>query len=140
MPESTSFEYAVIRVVPYVERQEFVNVGIILFCKTLGFLEAMIDFELKRLTSFSPKSDLKMIRDQLQTISTICSGGAEAGHFGKWSKSERFNWLVSPSSTIIQTSPAHSGISDDPSEALKRLYAFLVGWEEEKHATPSASA
>lgn len=140
MPESTSFEYAVIRVVPYVERQEFVNVGIVLFCKTLDFLEAMIDFELRRLMSFSPKSDLKMIRAQLQTIATICSGGAEAGHFGKWSKSERFNWLVSPSSTIIQTSSVHSGISDDPSKALKHLYEFLVAWEEEKRAPPSVSA
>ena len=134
MPESTSFEYAVIRVVPYVERQEFVNVGIVLFCKTLGFLGAIIDFDLKRLRSFSPKSDFKMIEAQLQTISTICSGGTEAEHFAKWSKSERFNWLVSPSSTIIQMSPVHSGISDNPSEALKHLYEFLVVCEEEKHA------
>jgi len=124
--ERTSFEYAVIRVVPYVERQEFVNVGIVLFCRTLDFLEAMIDFELRRLRSFSPKSDFRMIEDQLQTIATICSGGTEAGHFGGWSKSECFNWLVSPSSTIIQMSPVHSGISDNPSEALKHLYEFLV--------------
>ena len=139
MPESTSFEYAVIRVVPYVERQEFVNAGIVLFCKTLDFLGAMIDFELGRLRFFSPKSDFKMIRDQLQTISTICSGGTEAEHFAKWSKSERFNWLVSPSSTIIQMSPVHSGINDDPSEALKHLYELLVAWEEEKHRPPSVS-
>ena len=130
MPESTSFEYAIIRVVPYVERQEFLNVGIVLFCKTLGFLGAMIDFELGRLRSFSPKSDFKMIKDQLQATAAIGAGGTEAGLFGTWSKSERFNWLVSPSSTVVQTSPVHSGISDRPSEALKRLYEFLVVCED----------
>lgn len=126
MPDRNSYDYAVIRVVPYVERQEFVNVGVVLFCRTLDYLDVMIDFELNRVKSFAPDSDIMMIKDQLEAISKICSGSHEAGYFSRLSKSERFNWLVSPSSTIIQTSPAHSGICDDPSDALTGLYELFV--------------
>ena len=127
MPDRNSFDYAVIRVVPHVERQEFINVGVIIFCRKLDYLDAIIDFELNRLKSFSPNSDLEMIKAQLKVFSTVCSGGSKAGYFGKLSKSERFNWLVSPSSTIIQTSTVHSGICDNhPSQALRQLYELLV--------------
>jgi hypothetical protein len=127
VPDRNSFDYAVIRVVPHVERQEFVNVGVIIFCRKLDYLDAIIDFELNRLKSFSPNSDLEMIKAQLKVFSTVCSGGSKAGYFGKLSKSERFNWLVSPSSTIIQASAVHSGICDNhPSQALRQLYELLV--------------
>jgi hypothetical protein len=127
VPDRNSFDYAVIRVVPHVERQEFINVGVIVFCRKLDYLDAIIDFELDRLKSLSPNSDLEMIKAQLKVFSTICSGGPEAGYFGRLSKSERFKWLVSPSSTIIQTSAVHSGICDHhPSQALRQLYELLV--------------
>jgi len=124
--ESTSFDYVVIRVVPHVERQEFVNVGVILFCRTLNYLDTMMDSELSRLKSLSPDSNVEMIREQLEAISTICSGGAKAGYFGKMAKSERFHWLVSPSSTVIQTSPVHTGITKNPPDTLKELYDLFV--------------
>lgn len=126
MPDRNSYDYAVIRIVPFVERQEFINIGVILFCKRSDYLEAMIDFDFTRLKALAPEADLHMIESQLQTILTICSGDSDAGYFSTLSKSERFHWLVSPSSTIIQASPVHCGISDDPSQALKNLYEMLV--------------
>jgi hypothetical protein len=126
MHEPCAFEYAVIRVVPQVERQEFVNVGVLLFCKTLDFLDARIDFDLERLKLLAPDADLSMITNQLNHILTICRGGDAAGFFGGLSKSERFNWLAAPSSTIIQSSPVHSGICEQPREALERLHRLLV--------------
>jgi hypothetical protein len=127
VPDRNTFDYAVIRVVPHVERQEFINVGVIISCRKLDYLDAIIDFELSRLESLSPNSDLEMIKAQLRVFSTICSGGPEAGYFGRLSKSERFDWLVSPSSTVIQTSAADSGICDNhPSQALRQLYELLV--------------
>jgi len=126
VPDRNSFDYAVIRIVPFVERQEFINIGVILFSKRLDYLGAMIDFDLSRVKVFTPNCDLQMIESQLQAILTICSGDSDAGYFSTLSKSERFHWLVSPSSTIIQTSPVHCGISDDPSKALKNLYEMLV--------------
>lgn len=126
MSAHNSFDYAIIRVVPYVERQEFVNVGIILFCQTKGYLDVKIDFELNRLRLFSPKANLALIRKHLEAIALICAGGAKAGSFGTLNKSERFNWLVAPTSTIIQMSPVHSGLSDNPAKTLKQLYKLFV--------------
>jgi len=126
VPDRNSFDYAGIRIVPFVERQEFINVGVILYCKRSDYLEAIIDFDLSRIKAFAPKSDLQMIDSQLQAILTVCSGHSDAGYFSTLSKSERFHWLVSPSSTIIQASPVHCGIGDDPSSALKELYKLFV--------------
>lgn len=126
MPAPRSFDYAIIRIVPRVERQEFLNVGVVVFSRTGHFLEAMIDYELGRLAAFAPTCNLAMVRAQLRVVETVCRGGAEAGYFGALSQSERFNWLVAPSSTIIQASPVHSGLADDPAEALQALYQLLV--------------
>lgn len=126
MPAQSSFDYAVIRVVPHVERQEFINVGVILFCKTLNFLDARIDFQLTRLKTLAPEANLPMIKAHLNTISLICTGGEEAGHYGTLSQAERFHWLVAPSSTIIQTSPVHCGLCTDPPKALERLFKLLI--------------
>lgn len=126
MPAQSSFDYAVIRVVPHVERQEFVNVGIILFCKSLNFLDARIDSQLSRLQKLAPEADLPMIKAHLDTISLICAGGEKAGDFGKLSQAERFHWLVAPSSTVIQTSPVHCGLCTDPRETLEKLFQLLV--------------
>ena len=126
MPAQHSFDYTIIRVVPHVERQEFINAGVILFCKSLNFLDACIDFELKRLQTLTADADLRMIREHLNTISQICAGGENAGYFKEMSQAERFHWLSAPSSTIIQTSPVHCGLCTDPREALERLYRLLV--------------
>lgn len=126
MPAQNSFDYTIIRVVPHVERQEFINAGIILFCKSLNFLEARIDFELKRLQALAPDANLKMIREHLNTIVRVCAGGEKAGYFGEMSQAERFHWLSAPGSTVIQTSPVHCGLCIDPREALERLYKLLV--------------
>jgi len=126
MPAQSSFDYAVIRVVPHVERQEFVNVGIILFCKTRNFLDARIDFQLTRLQTLAPEADLPMIKEHLNAIALICTGGEKAGHFGDLNQAERFHWLVAPSSTIIQTSPVHCGLCTNPRETLEKLFQLLV--------------
>lgn len=126
MPDLCSFEYAIIRVVPQVERQEFLNAGVVLFAKTRGFLETRIDADIARLTHFAPSADHQKVTEQLQAIATICAGGAAAGYFGGLSQSERFNWIVAPSSDIIQCSPVHTGCGEDPANELDALYKMLV--------------
>jgi len=126
MPGQHSFNYTVIRVVPFVERQEFVNVGIILHCKKCNFLKARISNDLDRIKILFPKANLIMIKNQLESISTICRGDPEAGFFSSWSTSERFDWLASPSSTVIQTSPMHAGICSNAETALNGLYNLMI--------------
>lgn len=127
MPDPITFEYAVVRLVPRVEREEFLNVGVIVFCKRGDFLRAKIDVQPERLRAFAPDADATMIRNQLDALTTICDGTAESGYFANLSKSERFNWLVAPSSTIIQASKVHSGICNRPlPEILDELFSFFV--------------
>lgn len=125
--ERVRFDYAIIRVVPHVERQEFVNVGVLLFCKARDYLDTRIDLSLERLKALSPGADADMIRRQLEAILLICRGGAEAGEFATWTLSERFHWLVAPSSTVVQMSPVHGGLCEDPQSELEQLYVLLVG-------------
>jgi len=113
-----SFDYALVRVVPYVEREEFINVGVILFCRTQRFLAARIELDLQRLAALAPQCNGQAIQTHLELIPRICEG---AGPIGRLSQAERFHWLVAPRSTIIQTSPVHSGLCDDPATALERL-------------------
>ena len=126
MPDRKSYEYAVFRIVPYVERQEFINAGVILFCRPLNFLDVLIDFELERLRTFAPQADLKMIRSQLKAIQAVGAGSDDIDAVSGMTQSERFSWLTSPSSTVIQISPVHSGVCTDPSETLKELFDFFV--------------
>ncbi len=126
MPDLCSFEYAIIRVVPQVERQEFLNAGVVLFAKTRNFLDVRIDKNIARLAHFAPSADRQKVQEQLQAIETICAGGAAAGYFGGLSQSERFNWIVAPSSDIIQCSPVHTGCGKDPAKELDALYKLLV--------------
>src|SRR5256885_5450056 len=109
MPALNSYDYAIVRVVPCVERGEYINAGVILFCRTRRFLDALIYLDIPRLTTLYPAVDLDMVQRHLDIIPLVCAGSAEAGAIGQLSQSERFHWLVSPRSTIIQTSPAHSG-------------------------------
>jgi hypothetical protein len=126
VPAQSSFDYALIRVVPRVERGEFVNAGVILFCRTLRFLEARIELDTQRLLALAPDVDLDEVRQHLETLPRICEGGQGSGPIGALPQPERFHWLVAPRSTIIQTSPVHSGLTADPSEALERLVRTMV--------------
>jgi hypothetical protein len=124
-PHST-YDYAIIRAVPRVEREEFINVGVIVLCRVKGYLEARIELDEKRLTALDPSVDLDAVRAHLETIPAICAGGEHSGPIGKLSQSERFHWLVAPRSTIIQTSPVHVGTCDEPAEVLEHLLNTMV--------------
>ncbi|MBF6590620.1 MAG: DUF3037 domain-containing protein [Ktedonobacterales bacterium] len=126
MPAPHSFEYALIRVVPYVERGEYINAGAILYCRALGVLEARIELDHQRLHALAPACDSDEIACHLALIPRICAGGMAAGTLGTLSQGERFHWLVAPRSTVIQTSPAHAGRCDDPASALENLLARAV--------------
>ena len=127
MPGTCSYDYAVIRVTPHVEREEFINVGVILFCRALRFLDARIEPDVERLVAFAPELDLAMVQDQLDLIPRICAGGPEAGPLSSLEQAERFHWLVSPRSTTIQVSPVHPGLCVDPQATLSDLFDTLVG-------------
>ncbi|MGE5859354.1 MAG: DUF3037 domain-containing protein [Ignavibacteria bacterium] len=120
------YDYAVIRIVPKVDREEFINAGVILSCPEKEFLEACIDLDEKRLKVFSPGIDIELVKTHLAAIKAICAGSVDAGTIGKLSQRERFHWLTSPKSTIIQTSPVHSGYCKDPAEELKDLINKMV--------------
>jgi hypothetical protein len=126
MHAPNSYDYALIRLVPSVERGECLNVGVILFCRTLGFLGARIYLNATRALALSPDLDLAAIQQQLDSMMLIGKGGPEAGDLGKMSQSERFHWLVSPRSTVIQISPVHEGVGDDPEASLEHLLKTMV--------------
>ena len=126
MPASSLYDYALVRLVPCVEREEFINVGVILFCRTRRFLGALVHLDEQRALALDPGLDLQAVQPHLDAIPMICAGGKEAGYVGQLSQSERFHWLVSPRSTIIQTSPVHSGVSDDPESTLQHLFKTVV--------------
>ena len=126
MPAPCSFDYAIVRVVPHVEREEFVNVGAIVFCDALEFLGARFDLDEARLLALAPDVDLDLVKRHLAAIPRICEGGVAAGAIGKLTMRERWRWLVSPRSTILQTSPPHAGLGDAPEAALARLVATMV--------------
>ena len=126
MPDQFRYDYAVIRVVPKVDREEFINVGVILSCPDLSFLEASIKLNEARLLSLDASVDLETVRTYLAKIPIICRGGADAGPIGQLTQRERFYWLVAPRSTIIQASPVHTGRNADPAAVLKHLVNTMV--------------
>lgn len=126
MPAPASFEYAVIRVVPRVERGEFINAGVVLFCRTRRFLAAQVELDRPRLAALASDLDSEPIQRLLDAIPLVCAGAPEAGAIGRLSQSERFHWLVAPVSTIIQASPVHSGLCHDPTAALEHLMETMV--------------
>ncbi len=121
-----SYDYAVIRVVPRVERQEFVNAGVILWCQERDFLQARIELDEARVRMLDAAVDLDAVRRHLASISIICAGGDDAGPIGKLPKRERFDWLVAPRSTIIQTSAVHTGRCTDAGATMERLLDSMV--------------
>jgi hypothetical protein len=112
--------------VPKVEREEFVNVGAIVSCPERKYLGCRIEFDEARLLALDPEADLDTIRRNLATFTTICGGGADAGPIGKLAQRERFHWLVATRSTVIQTSPPHSGRGPDPEAVLDHLVDTMV--------------
>ncbi|GAA4411807.1 DUF3037 domain-containing protein [Nibrella viscosa] len=126
MPEKHLFEYAVIRVVPRVEREEFINVGVILYCPAQGFLKTIYEIKEDRLRAFSVDLDRAELEDRLEAFKRICAGWSEGGTIGRLSLAERFRWLTAIRSTVVQTSPVHPGLCTDAAETLGRLYAQLV--------------
>jgi hypothetical protein len=120
------YDYAVFRVVPRVEREEFVNVGVIVSCPARNFLEARFDLDDRRLAALDSTLDIESIRAHLATIPAICAGGEQAGPIGQLSQRERFHWLVAPRSTIIQASAVHTGSCKDPIEVLEHLLNTMV--------------
>jgi hypothetical protein len=126
VPATRSYDYAVIRVVPRVERQEFLNAGVIVWCRDQDLLEARIELDESRLRALDPTVDVEALRRHLASIEQLCAGGPAAGALGKLSKRERFDWVVAPRSTIIQTSPVHTGRCLDMAEMLEHLLATMV--------------
>ena len=126
MRDQHTYDYAIIRVVPRVEREEFINVGVIVSCPARRFLEARIELDEQRLMALDSTVDIESIRTHLATIPAICSGGESAGPIGRLSQRERFHWLVAPRSTIIQMSPAHTGCCKDPAAVLEHLLDTMV--------------
>jgi hypothetical protein len=121
-----TYDYAIVRVVPRVERGEFVNAGIILSCDVERVLQASIELDETALLALDAGVDLELVRSTLATIPAICAGGADAGAIGKLSERERFHWLVSPKSTIVQTSPVHTGRCSDLHAALEHLMDRMI--------------
>jgi hypothetical protein len=124
-----TYDYAIIRVVPRVERGERINVGVILSCVDAEFLQTRIELDTARLLALDPTIDIEALQASLSMIEVVCSGGAEAGPIGALPQRGRFRWLVSPRSTIVQTSPVHTGRTRDPEDALTRLLETMVRQE-----------
>lgn len=126
MPAMHSFDYVVLRLTPHVEREEFVNVGIILFCRGLRFLNCRLHLDEARLAALAPGFDSAAARAQLDLTPLICAGGPPAGPIGQFHQAERFRWLAAPRSTVLQVSPVHCGLCSDPEAALGDLFHRLV--------------
>lgn len=121
MPAPASFDYAILRVVPRVERQEFINAAVIVFCPEKKYLDARVHLDAARLHALWPEADIDLIRDHLSAVPRICAGDPAAGPIARLSQRERFHWLISPRSTILQPSPVHTGVCDGTEGLLERL-------------------
>jgi hypothetical protein len=126
VPATTSFDYAIVRIVPRVEREEFVNAGVILFCLQRDFLAARVELPRERVLALWPGADLALLEQHLAALARVAAGDEGSGPIGRLSARERFHWLVAPRSTAIQVSPVHSGLCDDPERALDDLVARMV--------------
>ena len=126
MPEKQLFEYAVIRVVPKVEREEFINAGVILYSRDEQFLEAMIRLDEKKLLALSGDIDIPEVKSHLESIERSCNGDPGSGPIGKIDLASRFRWLTATRSTVVQASKVHPGMCANPKLALQKLFSALV--------------
>jgi hypothetical protein len=120
------FEYALLRVVPRVEREEFINAGVVLYCQDARFLDARVHLDPERLRALDPNFDPEAVRAHLAVARLVCEGGPQAGAVGLLPPVQRFGWLVAPRSTVVQPSPVHTGFANDPEEAIEHLLQVMV--------------
>ena len=123
---ASPFDYAVIRVVPRIEREEFVNAAVIVFARTADYLGCACALDEARVLALDPTADLAAIRRHLAGIAAVCEGAAAAGPIGQLPRPDRFHWLTTPRSTLLQPSPVHAGMTDDPAATLAHLVEKLV--------------
>jgi hypothetical protein len=123
---ATEFQYVIVRVVPCLPRGERINAGVVVYCRQRDFLAGRVALDAARLAAIAPALDPQEVRPHLQALCDIAVGAPAAGALGALAPSERFGWLSAPSSTIIQPSPIHTGLTDDPAATLQRLFASLV--------------
>ena len=126
MPAPVPFDYAIVRVVPRVEREEFINVGVILHAPTRGFLGCALRLDRARLAAFAPGLDVEALARHVEAFRAVCDGDPDAGPIARLPIGERFHWLVAPRSAALQTSPVHGGVCADPAAALHELLAARV--------------
>ena len=126
MPAPCAFDYAVVRVVPRVERGEFLNAGVIVWCLAQDYLAARVALDVARLRALDPHADVDAISAHLASVPRVCAGDPSGGPIAQLPQKERFHWLVAPRSTVIQTSPVHAGRAELPDAALGRLFKTLV--------------
>jgi hypothetical protein len=125
-PDPEPFQYSVIRVVPRIEREEFINAGVVVFCRTRRYLEARTHLDRNRLHALAPDADADAIDAQLDAIVRVAAGEPTAGPIAALPQSERFHWLAAPSSTVLQSSQIHSGMCSAPERMLDTLFTKLV--------------
>ncbi|CAA9531000.1 MAG: hypothetical protein AVDCRST_MAG30-3778 [uncultured Solirubrobacteraceae bacterium] len=125
-PSRDPFQYALLRVVPRIERGECLNAGVIVFCRTRSFLAARVTLDRARLAALAPDAEPDGIERHLAWLERVAAGDAAAGPVARLEPSERFHWLAAPASTVVQPSPVHTGLCEDPGEMLDRLHAALV--------------
>lgn len=126
MPAAEVYDYAIVRVVPRVEREEFINAGVIVSCQRTRFLQAAVELDEPRLLALDPRADVQTVRRHLQAIVAICAGVPESGPIAQLPLRARFHWLTAKRSSIIQTSPVHTGLCTDSQEALRRILDRMV--------------
>lgn len=126
MQDNHLFEYAVIRIVPRVEREEFLNVGVILYSRKEEFLQTLFHLDKAKLNAFSDKLDIDEIENHLLAFERICNGGPDSGPIGQLDMASRFRWLTATRSTVVQTSKVHPGFCEKPVEAIQKLFNQLV--------------
>jgi hypothetical protein len=125
-PRRNPFSYAILRVVPSVERGERINAGVVLFCRQRGFLDARVALDERRLAALAPELDAGVVRAHLDGLVRVAEGEPAAGPIAALPQSERFGWLVAPSSTVVQPSEVHTGLCEDPARTLDELFDELV--------------
>ena len=129
MPDPCGFDYAVVRLVPRVEREEFLNIGVVVHAPARAFLSCALALDRARLSAFAPAltaAELTELEQHVHAWGAVCAGAPAGGPIARLSSSERFHWLVAPRSTSIQTSAVHTGITDDPAAAVQRLFQTMV--------------
>lgn len=120
------YQYAIVRVVPRVEREEFLNAGIVLLCRSRAYIGAATELDERRLLALCPDVDVEAVRSHLAAVERVARGAAAGGPIARLSIAERFHWLVAPASTVIQASPVHAGLTDDPAAEVERLMDAVV--------------